>query len=94
MRLLVADAYPCNTCEVKYCRQNCQKFNTWPDTIIEAEPVVHGEWIEQEYRTGDIYFTCSVCKEDWFCPDGTPAENNMHFCPCCGAKMDGGKDDG
>lgn len=55
---------------------------------IDYELVVHGKWIENEGFDGDTYYSCSACGQDWFCPDGTPAENNMHFCPCCGAKMD------
>lgn len=91
MRLLVADAYPCNTCEVKYCRQNCQKFNTWLDTVIEAEPVVHGEWGSPEIVGYDgihaVYaISCSAC--------GRYTELHYpRFCPNCGAKMDGGKKD-
>lgn len=79
------------------------KFTAINEAIIDIEhdaptldyaPVVHGEWIEQEITPGDVYYTCSVCKEDWFIPDGTPDENFMHYCPRCGAKMDGGKNDG
>lgn len=61
---------------------------------IDYAPVRHGEWVEQEGFDGDTYHTCSACNEDWVCIDGSPAENNMHFCPNCGAKMDGGKNNG
>lgn len=57
---------------------------------LDYAPVRHGEWIEQDTFCGDVYYTCSACYEDWICMDGSPVENNMHFCPCCGAKMDGG----
>ena len=57
---------------------------------IEAEPVRHGRWIEQEGYDGDVYYSCSACGCDWICIDGTPEENDMHYCPKCGAKMDGG----
>lgn len=59
---------------------------------LDCAPVRHGEWIEQEITPGDFYYTCSVCKVDWFIPDGTPAENFMHYCPRCGAKMDAKED--
>lgn len=52
------------------------------------EPVRHGKWIKQGDEYIDAYYTCSECKADWFIPDGTPAENSMHYCPVCGAKMD------
>ena len=55
----------------------------------DVEEVKHGEWIEKEDVYGDIYYTCSVCNNDWTTIDGTPQENFMKRCPCCGAKMDG-----
>lgn len=54
----------------------------------EVAPVKYGEWIENEDIVGDTYYTCSACGEVWTCIEGTPAENNMHFCPCCGARME------
>ena len=47
---------------------------------VDAAPVKHGRWIENEGFDGDYYYTCSVCH--------TPTENNMRYCPECGAKMD------
>ncbi len=47
-------------------------------------PVVHGEWVNIQggfWRVG----TCSVCGEHY--PTG-----GSNYCPNCGAKMDGGKD--
>ncbi|MBQ1778329.1 MAG: hypothetical protein IIZ93_09265 [Acidaminococcaceae bacterium] len=55
---------------------------------VDAAPVVHGRWIENEGFDGDCYYTCSVCQCDWTTIDGTPTENNMRYCPECGAKMD------
>lgn len=55
---------------------------------IDAVPAKHGRWIENEGFDGDCYYTCSVCKCDWTMIDGTPTENNMRYCPECGAKMD------
>ena len=57
---------------------------------VDAEPVWHGEW----KRDGEVYddatWVCSVCGEPWSLFHGTPEENGMHYCPKCGAKMDGG----
>lgn len=51
--------------------------------------VKHGEWIEKDDSWGGVLYTCSVCDCDWTTIDGTPFENNMRYCPECGAKMDG-----
>lgn len=50
---------------------------------IDAVPVVHGEWI---YLSGLDAFECSVCGRQM-------VRNIFDYCPWCGAKMDGGKDD-
>ncbi len=59
--------------------------------VKDAEPVRHGEWI---LNPGDLYndatWVCSVCGHEWVLIDGTPQENDMHYCPKCGARMDGG----
>lgn len=55
---------------------------------VDAAPVKHGRWIEKEGFDGDYYYTCSICQCDWTTIDGTPTENNMRYCPECGAKMD------
>ena len=54
---------------------------------VDADPVVHGEWMMQKY---DIYTTCACSK----C--GTEFEWSLmtyNFCPNCGAKMDENKDE-
>ena len=59
----------------------------------DVEPVKRGHWI----CIGDIdenIYECSQCHEIWCLNDGTPKENNMNYCLNCGAKMDGGKENG
>lgn len=51
---------------------------------VDAEPVVYGEWID----SGRYSYICSVCGENWVLTVGTPNENNMNYCPRCGAKME------
>ena len=51
--------------------------------------VRHGEWIEKDDGWDGVMYTCSACNCDWTTIDGTPFENNMRYCPECGAKMDG-----
>ena len=60
------------------------------EKIIEALPSAQsdvpernvGKWI----KVGDNSYMCSVCGEVSCC--------NGNFCPDCGARMDGGGDDG
>ena len=61
-------------------------------TAVDAVPVKHGTWTMEEGYDGDELWVCSVCGETWFLEAGTPDENNMNYCPRCGAKMDGGND--
>jgi DNA-directed RNA polymerase subunit RPC12/RpoP len=60
---------------------------------VDAVPVVHGRWIEIEDSWGDCHYQCAECGEEWNLDAGTPAENNMNYCPNCGAKMDGERRD-
>lgn len=49
---------------------------------IEAEPIRRGEW-----KTKVAYWhECSLC--------GAISQDRENYCPNCGAKMDGGKDEG
>ena len=51
-------------------------------------PAARGEWRE-EVTWDDVVYVCSNCGEPWTLIDGTPAQNNMNFCPNCGADMRG-----
>ena len=50
----------------------------------DVAPVAHGHWIESDHGS----YLCSVCGEDWTLNDGTPDENDMNYCPRCGARME------
>lgn len=66
-----------------------------PKLVQYAEPVRYGEWILNPSNLyNDATWVCSVCGEPWSLFYGTPQENDMHYCPNCGAKMEGGKDNG
>ena len=44
-----------------------------------------GQWMEfDDYNT----FRCSACGILWTTIEGTPIDNDMNFCPNCGAKME------
>lgn len=47
----------------------------------DVAPVVHGRWIED----GSLIITCSECKRGY-----NLIAKYTHYCPNCGAKMDGG----
>ena len=45
-----------------------------------------GKWIykqESDYE----FWECSNCGEPWDLIEGTPKDNNMNFCPNCGAQI-------
>lgn len=53
----------------------------------DVAPVVHGQWLDNE-----DYMFCSICGIQWYyCDNDTETFN---YCPNCGAKMDGGADNG
>ena len=74
-------------------------FNT-PETaiysvisLIERQPTIDPESLRPvgrwEYKP-DMYdnntYECSECGGAWTIIDGTPADNDMLYCPHCGAK--------
>lgn len=80
-----------------------KSIGTWAKAICvlhdlpaaDVAPVVHGRWIEQEDPMLDVYYTCSVCKEDFYIETTGYTEKDMFlytYCPNCGAKMDGGNE--
>ena len=97
MRLIDADALLAKGFPTVYHTEFCTPVIDVADIermpTIDAVPVVHGEWVETEMGFNDYAWVCTVCGEPWVLNAGTPSENNMNYCPNCGAKMDGGKDD-
>lgn len=54
---------------------------------VEAVAVVHGRWIENPDNQNQVY--CSHCN---MILEGIAI--GFYYCPNCGAKMDGGNEDG
>ena len=52
-----------------------------------------GRWLYKPNEYDDDTYECSQCGEPWTLIDGTPKENNMNYCPNCGAEMRGGDED-
>lgn len=72
------------------------KVKAVPVDVIEREPAVdavpvrHGRWIKRGYACGENEYECSVCHEtEW-----RTSASRMKSCMFCGARMDGGDEDG
>ena len=58
------------------------------EQMDDVRSVVHGKWIEREDMCyGWNIWECSACHEDFCVEEGTPKDNEYHFCPNCGADM-------
>lgn len=55
---------------------------------LDYAPVVHAMW--QTYRAG--IYRCSYCDHGYRITKGGPNVMKFAFCPNCGAKMDGWKE--
>ena len=88
----------CMLCDNKkeYCgKEKCPVYKV---PTVDAEPVVHGRWINTPpyYAPNGNYNKaqeCSVC-HSLFVSSGTTPYSNHPYCCECGAKMDGGNEDG
>ena len=54
---------------------------------IEAEPVRHGRWLNRK-RNGYAVLVCSECERE------KEVYTRTAYCPKCGARMDGGAENG
>lgn len=61
------------------------------EDLIEYAPVVQGKWINA-YIGGVHHYRCSECGE--YTEAVWHANFVYNFCPNCGARMDGGADNG
>ncbi len=61
---------------------------------VDAVEVVHGRWEKIDDFDGEFHWRCSACGVEWFFYEEGPQENGCNYCPRCGAKMDGGSDEG
>ena len=57
----------------------------------DVAEVRHGRWtIAEDDYCGLNIVKCSVCHEEWCFEEGDDVfDLNYHYCPNCGAKMDG-----
>ena len=70
---------------------------------VDAVEVVHARWLDYQGKTiaegeKNYYWTCSNCKKTLKFEDYPISLNEedfpLNYCPNCGAKMDGGNEDG
>ena len=55
----------------------------------DVAPVRHGRWESFEDVFMETCYQCSECGLSFYLADGgTPKENEYHYCPNCGAKME------
>lgn len=57
--------------------------------VADVVEVRHGRWERRNMGLWDedYAYACSACGEVWTLIDGTPEDNNMNYCPNCGARM-------
>lgn len=60
-------------------------------TAADVAPVQHGWWIRLDACKGTENFKCSFCRSESYVPT-CMYEPMSAYCPNCGAKMDGGKE--
>ena len=57
----------------------------------DVAPVRHGWWVHEHISEGYAWVMCSECEE---VIHKILINKRLNYCPNCGAKMDGGVDDG
>ena len=61
----------------------------------DVAPVRHGRWITPHWHNSDYCYNCSKCGGEAMHREYQWARNGIYpICPNCGAKMDGGVDNG
>ena len=61
----------------------------------DVAPVVHGEWVRPHWKGSGFCYDCSVCGNEVIHQEYRWRDKKIYpICPWCGAKMDGGADNG
>lgn len=66
---------------------DCLKAAVIRISAADVAPVVRGRWIPHDRVFGDDFLVCSKCQ---FVSEDRSTRRYYHYCPHCGAKMDGG----
>lgn len=72
--------------KVRFGRYGSKNFD---EGLFEriAELVDRPTCKNSEYLYDGSFFECSKCGERWELTCGSPADNNLNFCPRCGAEV-------
>jgi len=75
---------------IEYCKKKGYKIVAEDlfNPSVQPEPK-EGHWIPHETPDGGVQYECSRCGVLWEFNDGSPEDNEVYFCPKCGAKMQG-----
>lgn len=88
--LCAGDCGCCRCHDSSAAGHGCKLISSAP--TIDAVPIVHGRWEDAtEYIAGIRYpqTRCSACKHVYW-----EYRTECNYCPNCGAKMDGGAENG
>ncbi len=85
MRLIDADELSFDRLTDSICQGQAEDVVAEAPTI-EAEPVRRGKWLLENIGKPNEHCVCSEC--------GTQVDSDeaWHYCPNCGAKMEGGEE--
>ena len=56
--------------------------------MSKYDPVVHSHWKQYQVLDGNVILECAHCGLVLWLDDGTAEENELYYCPKCGAIMD------
>ena len=88
-----------NGCKCRACWVDDMQGDVIGEPAADVAPVVHGQWISFTGCANEGVY-CSICKKKvWksdyaWCSKKSRNKLRSNYCPNCGAKMDGGTDDG
>jgi rubrerythrin len=82
--------YPVMAEQIKGVETAIRYVETIPSVTPERK---RGKWIEEDDGWDGVFWRCSECNESFYLVDGTPVDNEYHFCPNCGADMRGEQND-
>lgn len=67
----------------------------WRTPAADVEPVVYGRWIRPHWKNSNYCCDCSECGGEAMHRDYQWHKNGIYpICPNCGARMDGGGENG
>ena len=92
----------CERCNEEMSESSCEPSECFAREVIIGVPAVgvapvrHGYWVGtgDGYADGELVYDMWACSECGFDADGADEKPDWKYCPSCGAKMDGGNDNG